>query len=86
MSCSFPDGTDQTSIEILGRESSSVDGQFTSHRTHEFSFDRTFKTDSAQENVWAEIKQLCTSAIDGYKVTVFAYGQVRARQTSAAQC
>lgn len=43
-----------------------------------FEFDRVFGPDSTQEQVFADVAQLVTSALDGYNVCIFAYGQTGA--------
>jgi hypothetical protein len=44
----------------------------------EFSFDSVLNTDSTQKSVFADTKRVIQSAIDGYNVCIFAYGQTGA--------
>lgn len=44
----------------------------------EFSFDRVFDSNSTQSDVYGEISPFVQSAIDGFAVCVFAYGQTGA--------
>ena len=43
-----------------------------------FEFDRVFGPESSQEAVFEDVAQLTTSALDGYNVCIFAYGQTGA--------
>eukprot|EP00049_Salpingoeca_infusionum_P026188 m.24307 g.24307 ORF g.24307 m.24307 type:complete len:1241 (+) comp8588_c0_seq1:191-3913(+) len=45
---------------------------------HEFTFDRVFGPQSTQEEVYTDTGSLIQSAIDGYPVCIFAYGQTSA--------
>lgn len=43
-----------------------------------FEFDRVFGPESTQEQIFTDVAQLVTSALDGYNVCIFAYGQTGA--------
>ena len=40
-----------------------------------FDFDRAFPPESSQGEVFEDVSPLVTSALDGYNVCIFAYGQ-----------
>jgi kinesin family member C1 len=71
-----PDGT---SIHALAPSSSSpaAGGSVSDNVdiTHSFSFDRTFGTDDGQEAVFLEVSEFVQSALDGFNVCLFSYGQ-----------
>lgn len=46
-----------------------------------FSFDSVFDEHSTQEDVFSECSGLVSSAVDGFNVTIFAYGQTGAGKT-----
>jgi hypothetical protein len=46
-----------------------------------FQFDSVFEGSSTQEDVFADCRDLVQSAVDGYNVTIFAYGQTGAGKT-----
>ena len=45
-----------------------------------FEFDRVYGPESGQEAVFEDVAALTTSALDGYNVCIFAYGQTGARK------
>lgn len=77
----FPD-TDKESkeLEILGKEEKSSLGNIT-RKTHSFTFDRVFGPESQNQEIFEEISQLVQSALDGYNVCIFCYGQTGAGKT-----
>lgn len=72
---SYPDDNeDSKEVEVMGPEEKSSLGNITT-KTNAFTFDRVFGPTSQNANVFEEISQLVQSALDGYNVCVFAYGQ-----------
>ena len=66
--CTFPIGDD-----IIVEQSAEL--------SHRFEFDRCFKPDSKQEEVYLEVDGTITSCMDGYDVCIFAYGQTGSGKT-----
>jgi len=78
---SYPDDNeDSKEVEVMGPEEKSSLGNITT-KTNAFTFDRVFGPTSQNANVFEEISQLVQSALDGYNVCVFAYGQTSSGKT-----
>ncbi|XP_077538477.1 kinesin-like protein KIFC1 isoform X2 [Haemaphysalis longicornis] len=67
---------DQRTVEVLR-----TDLETQRQTSQEFSFDRVFPSGASQAEVYTEVSQLVQSALDGYHVCIFAYGQTGAGKT-----
>lgn len=71
----FPD---ETSLEIFSNELVPTGG--TRRQTkHDFNFDHVFNPNATQEEIFEIVSPLIQSALDGYNVCIFAYGEFDAR-------
>ncbi|KAL0485829.1 kinesin family protein [Acrasis kona] len=76
---SFNDAdVDQKTIDIA---SQITNNQGTELKKFQFQFDKVFRPEAQQKDVFVEISQLVQSALDGYKVCIFAYGQTGSGKT-----
>ena len=77
----FPDDQgDSKEVEVLGPQEKSSLGNVT-RKKNAFTFDRVFGPSSQNADVFDEISQLVQSALDGYNVCIFCYGQTGAGKT-----
>lgn len=78
---SYPDSEKESKELVLqGPEEKSSLGKIT-RQNYPFEFDRVFTPASQNEEVFEEISQLVQSALDGYNVCIFCYGQTGAGKT-----
>ncbi|KAG2494752.1 hypothetical protein HYH03_006997 [Edaphochlamys debaryana] len=54
-------------------------------REHAFAYDKVFGPDSSQEAVFGSVSELVQSALDGFHVCIFSYGQTGAGKTHTMQ-
>ncbi|KAI8901174.1 P-loop containing nucleoside triphosphate hydrolase protein [Globomyces pollinis-pini] len=75
----IPEGTENRIDLIQTLENATGDKKLS--KTFDFNFDKVFEPKSTQEQVFSEISQLVQSALDGYNVCIFAYGQTGTGKT-----
>ncbi|EFO63316.1 Kinesin-14 [Giardia lamblia P15] len=78
----FPDSaTDKRLISLFGRAEKSLDGMKVRRAEHSYEFDRVYSMDATQQDVWNDVSELVQSALDGFRVCIFAYGQTASGKT-----
>jgi len=74
-------GSDDRGLTVVAPAEESATGRGTVNKKWTFEFDRVFWPNATQTEVFTEISQLVQSALDGYKVCIFAYGQTSSGKT-----
>eukprot|EP01006_Ploeotia_vitrea_P052275 TRINITY_DN67666_c13_g2_i3.p1 TRINITY_DN67666_c13_g2~~TRINITY_DN67666_c13_g2_i3.p1 ORF type:complete len:637 (-),score=45.50 TRINITY_DN67666_c13_g2_i3:207-2117(-) len=69
---------EQSAVELLDWNTVSVTDE---RQTRKFEFDCCFGPSCTQTDVYAEVKPLAMSVLDGYNVCIFAYGQTASGKT-----
>ena len=67
-------GSDGSTVRVLA-----------DNKEHSFGFDRVFKPQTTQASIFDEVSDVVQSALDGYKVCLFSYGQTGAGKTHTMQ-
>lgn len=78
----FPDSmTDKRLISLFGKAEKSLDGMKVRRAEHSYEFDRVYSMEATQQDVWNDVSELVQSALDGFRVCIFAYGQTASGKT-----
>jgi kinesin family protein C1 len=67
-------------LEIVKRDD---DGKIS--ESHRWDFDKSFPCETTQEEIFAEVNEFVQSALDGYNVCLFSYGQTGTGKTHTMQ-
>lgn len=66
---------DEASLEIINNELGQTGAR--KQAKHDFSFDHVFDPNTLQEDIFEIVSPLIQSALDGYNVCIFAYGEFK---------
>eukprot|EP01038_Epipyxis_sp_PR26KG_P005679 gene5679-7839_t len=72
---------DEATISVAIPLPVSVTGSNRAAATTAFTFDKVFKSESKQQEIYYEVSNLVQSALDGYRVCIFSYGQTGSGKT-----
>mmetsp|Transcript_62649 Transcript_62649/g.149484 ORF Transcript_62649/g.149484 Transcript_62649/m.149484 type:complete len:570 (-) Transcript_62649:107-1816(-) len=75
------DCLDEQRLTVRSEVMKSVTGLSEQRTTWDFNFDHVFAPRSSQAEVFEELAMLVQSALDGYRVAIFAYGQTGGGKT-----
>jgi kinesin family protein C2/C3 len=70
---------DKTDDQLLHVTTKGKEGKRAKHQ--DFDFDKIFTPESTQDAVFAGVRELVVSVVDGYNVCIFAYGQTGSGKT-----
>ena len=82
----FPDASSEaTTLELVDKTSTRVDGTARAAKSWPFNYNRVFTPTSTQEEVFGAVQGLINNVADGKRVCIFAYGQTGAGKTYTMQ-
>ncbi|RWR75752.1 kinesin KP1 isoform X1 [Cinnamomum micranthum f. kanehirae] len=70
-----------SSRPVVALDSSNLLLKFAENKRKHYSFDKVFHPGSSQDEVFSEVEPVIKSALDGYNVCIFAYGQTGTGKT-----